>query len=499
MITINAKFSQEMQSLGLIGRVGENASRQIVFDCSEVLTEFSGASILCVLRRSKDEMPYTADVTMSGTNATLTLTDTDLAVAGYLSIELRAIKDGVVYKSSVFTGTVALSLYGDADKPGEVVRDVLDRVDAALNAAEATKNQLESALGDVTAAVGSANTAANNAQSVADNVQAKLDNGDFVGEQGPKGDKGDTGPKGATGDKGEKGDTGAQGEKGDKGDTGSQGERGQKGDQGAQGPQGPQGVSGVYVGSGDMPDGYDIQIDPSGTFTPVGTGDMAKSVYDTDGNGIVDNAERLGGKAPSEYADAGSLTALQGTVDGHGDQIGALQTAVDGKAPAVHTHAIADVTGLQAALNGKGTGDMKKSVYDADGDGVVDNAQKLDGKAATEFAAAVHGHEISDVNGLQAKLDTIPAAYTLPKATRTSLGGVRIIGALEVDSSGQVWIRTTNESAKRVGIASFTNSDGTEYLGIYCGDGLEIDSDGKLKNAYSMTYSNGTLAITGPS
>lgn len=30
------------------------------------------------------------------------------------------------------------------------------------------------------------------------------------------------------------------------------------------GEQGPQGVSGVYVGSGDMPDGYDIQIDPDG-------------------------------------------------------------------------------------------------------------------------------------------------------------------------------------------------------------------------------------------
>lgn len=489
MITINAKFSQGMQSLGLIGRVGENASRQIVFDCSEVLTEFPGASILCVLRRSKDEMPYTADVTMSGTNATLTLTDTDLAVAGYLNIELRAIKDGVVYKSSVFTGTVALSLYGDADKPGEVVRDVLDRVDAALNAAEATKNQLESALGDVTTAVSSANTAANNAQSVADTVQAKLDNGDFVGAQGPKGDTGTTGPKG---EPGQKGDTGATGPAGPTGAPGSPGE---------------DGVSPTVTVSKTGKVATVTISDKNGehTFTVndgadgLGSGDMLKATYDSNGNGIVDNAERLGGKAPSEYADAGSLTALQGTVDGHGDQIGALQTAVDGKAPAVHTHAIADVTGLQAALNGKGTGDMKKSVYDADGDGVVDNAQKLDGKAATEFAAAVHGHEISDVNGLQAKLDTIPAAYTLPKATRTSLGGVRIIGALEVDSSGQVWIRTTNESAKRVGIASFTNSDGTEYLGIYCGDGLEIDSDGKLKNAYSMTYSNGTLAITGPS
>lgn len=375
MITINAKFSQEMQSLGLIGRVGENASRQIVFDCSEVLTEFSGASILCVLRRSKDEMPYTADVTMSGTNATLTLTDTDLAVAGYLNIELRAVKNGVVYKSSVFTGTVALSLYGDADKPGEVVRDVLDRVDAALNAAEATKNHLELALGDVTTAVGSANTAANNAQTVADTVQTKLDNGEFVG---------------------------AKGEKGDKGDTGAQGDQGA---QGPTGPQGPQGVSGVYVGSGDMPDGYDIQIDPSGTFTPVGTGDMAKSVYDTDDNGIVDNAEKLEGHAASYFAQA------------------------------THSHAIADVNGLQAALNA--TGDMKKSVYDADGDGVVDNAKKLDGKTLAQFAPAqhshdmsqviglssalmgkadaAHSHEIADVNGLQAALDSkaTAALYTL--------------------------------------------------------------------------------------
>ena len=423
MITINAKFSQEMQSLGLIGRVGENASRQIVFDCSEVLTEFSGASILCVLRRSKDEMPYTADVTMSGTNATLTLTDTDLAVAGYLNIELRAIKNGVVYKSSVFTGTVALSLYGDADKPGEVVRDVLDRVDATLNAAEATKNQLELALGDVTTAVGSANTAANNAQTVADTVQAKLNNGEFVG---------------------------AKGEKGDKGDTGAQGERGQKGDQGAQGPtgpQGPQGVSGVYVGSGDMPDGYDIQIDPSGTFTPVGTGDMAKSVYDTDNNGIVDNAEKLEGHAASYFAQA------------------------------THSHAITDVNGLQAALNA--TGDMKKSVYDADDDGVVDNAQKLGGKSASEFAAAVHSHEIADVNGLQAAWDgKINTTYTLSITCNAIL------------------LTPSSWDAQQITIPISTAS---ALVLVKIGTGLAIAADGTISNAYSMTYSNGTLAITGPS
>lgn len=365
MITINAKFSQEMQSLGLIGRVGENASRQIVFDCSEVLTEFSGASILCVLRRSKDEMPYTADVTMSGTNATLTLTDTDLAVAGYLNIELRAIKNGVVYKSSVFTGTVALSLYGDADKPGEVVRDVLDRVDAALNAAEATKNQLELALGDVTTAVGSANTAANNAQTVADTVQAKLDNGDFVGATGPDGPTGADGvsPTVAVSKTGK--------------------------------------VATVTITDKDGEHTFTVNDGADGS----GSGDMMKATYDSNGNGIVDNAEKLEGHAASYFAQA------------------------------THSHAIADVNGLQAALNA--TGDMKKSVYDADGDGVVDNAQKLDGKTAAQFAAAqhshdmsqvsglssaltgkanaAHSHEIADVNGLQAALDgkATAALYTL--------------------------------------------------------------------------------------
>ena len=77
-------------------------------------------------------------------------------------------------------------------------------------------------------------------------AQAKA-SGEFDGAQGPKGDKGD------------------QGEQGPKGDQGIQGEQGPKGD------QGEQGVSGVYVGSGDMPDEYDIQIDPDGEIDELVT------------------------------------------------------------------------------------------------------------------------------------------------------------------------------------------------------------------------------------
>ena len=430
MITINAKFSQEMQSLGLIGRVGENASRQIVFDCSEVLTEFSGASILCVLRRSKDEMPYTADVTMSGTNATLTLTDTDLAVAGYLNIELRAIKNGVVYKSSVFTGTVALSLYGDADKPGEVVRDVLDRVDAALNAAEATKNQLELALGDVTTAVGSANTAANNAQTVADTVQAKLDNGDFVGATGPAGSTGADGvsPTVAVSKTGK--------------------------------------VATVTITDKDGEHTFTVNDGADGS----GSGDMMKDTYDSNGNGIVDNAEKLEGHAASYFAQA------------------------------THSHAIADVNGLQEELNGKGAGDMKKSVYDADGDGVVDNAKKLDGKTAAQFAAAQHSHDISQVSGLSSALmGKADAAHSHEIADVNGLqaaldGKINTTYTLSITGNAIVLTPSSGE-AQQITIPIATAS----ALGLVkIGTGLAIAADGTISNAYSMSYADGVLDIYGP-
>lgn len=34
--------------------------------------------------------------------------------------------------------------------------------------------------------------------------------------------------------------------------------------------RGPHGVSGVYVGSGEMPEGYNVQVDPEGNATDFG-------------------------------------------------------------------------------------------------------------------------------------------------------------------------------------------------------------------------------------
>lgn len=134
----------------------------------------------------------------------------------------------------------------------------------------------------------------------------------------------------------------------------------------------------------------------------------------------------------------------------------------------------------QATLNAAvaKAGDMKKSVYDADGDGVVDNAQKLDGKTAAQFAAAQHSHEIANVNGLQAALDgKINTTYTL------GITGNAIVLTPSSGDAQQITIPIATASA----------------LGLVkIGAGLAIAADGTISNAYSMSYADGVLDIYGP-
>lgn len=207
-ITINAEFGQNYKDLGFVGRVGENDSREIVFDCADTLTQFPGASIVCVIKRACDTKPYSAPLTEDGYSRILPLSSVENAVAGQIMIELRAVSNDTILKSAMFSGRISESLQGEGDRPGNPVRDVLDRVDSALQSATDTQEKLLSALDGVDTAVDGANTAAENAQTIADAVQAKLDNGDFVGpagkdgkdgKQGPKGDTGATGPQGAPG------------------------------------------------------------------------------------------------------------------------------------------------------------------------------------------------------------------------------------------------------------------------------------------------------------
>lgn len=141
------------------------------------------------------------------------------------------------------------------------------------------------------------------------------------------------GPQGIQGETGPQGEQGLQGIQGIQGETGPQGATGPKGETGPQGPVGPAPevtvsragkVTTVTIGDKS----FTINDGADGS----GVGDMLKATYDNDGNGIVDDSEKLEGHAASYFAQAS------------------------------HTHTIGDVTGLQAALDEKSS---YKFSYDA--------------------------------------------------------------------------------------------------------------------------------------
>lgn len=217
-----------------------------------------------------------------------------------------------------------------------------------------------------------------------------------------------------------------------------------------------------------------------GIYGHLGSGDSTLIALYQDESGIT---------VPSKAEMPDFVYAFYATIQG--SNTGTLSVTLD-------TSALVTQATLIAAV--AKAGDMKKSVYDADGDGVVDNAQKLDGKTAAQFAAAqhshdmsqvsglssaltgkadaTHSHEIADVNGLQAALDgKINTTYTL------SITGNAIVLTPSSGDAQQITIPIATASA----------------LGLVkIGTGLAIAANGTISNAYSMSYADGVLDIYGP-
>jgi lysophospholipase L1-like esterase len=93
--------------------------------------------------------------------------------------------------------------------------------------------------------------------------------------------------------------------------------------------------------------------------------------------------------------------------------VSGLQGALDGKAAAAHVHPISGVTNLQAELDGKSPTGHIHAMAD-----VANLSTSLAGKADT-----VHAHAISDVTGLQAGLDYKSDRKFLPVANGTHFNG----------------------------------------------------------------------------
>ncbi len=158
-IVIQAAFRQYECELGLIGRIGENVSRKIVFDCSEALSN-GATTIACVCFRPDDVTPYPIELIVDGTDRYFLLTRKEVEKEGTITIELRAINGDRVLKSAFFYGRVEKSLTGEADAPGEPLHDALDRLAVEMENAKAATAAAKEATEEAQTATAAAQEAA---------------------------------------------------------------------------------------------------------------------------------------------------------------------------------------------------------------------------------------------------------------------------------------------------------------------------------------------------
>ena len=117
------------------------------------------------------------------------------------------------------------------------------------------------------------------------------------------------------------------------------------------------------------------------------------------------------------------LSNVDNTTDANKPLSTAQQTALDGKANTSHSHVIADVTGLQTALDGKqASGSYAAASHSHIIADVTGLQTALDSKQASgSYAAASHSHVIGDTTGLQTALDG--KQKTITSGTAAPSGG----------------------------------------------------------------------------
>ena len=402
---------------------------------------------------------------------------------------------------------------------------------ASLNAASAANTAAEAA-----------NTAAAGANAVKTEIEQALENGDFDGPAGPKGDdgqsptitigtvtKGDAAAATLTGTypnyvlnltlpKGDTGPTGADGQSPtlaigtvQTGSAGSDASASMSGNYpnyelNLTIPRGENGADGVDGANGISPT---VEVSKTGKVTTItitdatgphtatindgadgsGTGDMVRATYDANENGIVDDAEKLGGQLPAYYAsmdDLAEKASLPVSDTPPEDSEFWVDTGVS--PTMLRRWRGADVpTGreYQQTISAD-TGSASLSIDNAQGQvqSVAVEAgcraqQEGTGDPSPENIRAISGHESVEIaacgkNLFEAKQDVFNGSPT-PTLMRASdqttsmlleeVGNEQYVFAFDLETHDLVFADDVDDSQKRIGIEGYaTRADGTNVF-----------------------------------
>ena len=196
-----------------------------------------------------------------------------------------------------------------------------------------------------------------------------------------------------------------------------------------------------------------------------------------------------------------TLKELGDLIDDNKDAIDALEDIASGKADATHTHAIADVSGLQSALDGKAAASHGTHVtFDST------NKPKMDGTAAfgtsTSVARADHVHPTDTSRASQSDLDALETVVS-GKANASHTHAISDVTNLQssLDAKATTSALTTHTNNADI---HFTAAERTKLSGIATGankttvdSALSTTSTNPVRNSVVTTAINSaTSAIS---
>lgn len=128
MGTVNVILGDGKKLNLILGQQLENAVTAVVFDFSAWQTTYGSGTLALSVQRPGDEMPYAVTLSVSGTNATWSITDLDTAYKGTGEIQLTytvgtAKKKSVIYKFTVYE---SLGANGEYPSPGQTWQEEIE-------------------------------------------------------------------------------------------------------------------------------------------------------------------------------------------------------------------------------------------------------------------------------------------------------------------------------------------------------------------------------------
>ena len=281
---------------------------------------------------------------------------------------------------------------------------------------------------------------------------------------------------------------------------------------------------------------YNLSADREWTINSMvypGAG-IAVSTGTAWGPSITDNSANWNSAFTDRFKWDGGATGLVAATGRTSLGLGTAATSNTGDfAAASHTHIIANVTGLQTALDGKENAFTKNTAFNKNFGTTADtvtqgnDARLSDARTPTAHthpisditglqtaldgkAASVHTHTIDNVTGLQTALDgkeptivagttgqywrgdktwqTLPS-YSLPIATASLLGGIKVGSNLSINATTGVLDATYTYT--------LPTASPTVLGGIKVGSNLSIDANGVLSAGNSYVLPTASASVLG--